>query len=293
MKPISERSCLGVLLAAGEGTRMRSARRSRCTRSPAARCSPMRWPRSVEAGCDRIAVVVGPGAGGEALAAAPRARSSPEARFSCKANGAAPPMPCSPPARRLRARRRRARALRRHAAADRRDVAALREGLGGKTAVVALGFEAAEPDGLRALHRARRRARRDPRGEGRQRGGAGDPPLQRRHGGDRGRARAANCSTGARRQRRARILPHRPRRDRRRGAGSRAIARMAGRRGGDGRQRPRAARRRRGRDAAQLARAGDARRRDADRAGDGVPVAGHRARPRRRRSSRMSCSGAA
>ncbi len=65
---------LGVLLAAGEGTRMKSrlpkplhevAGRSMLAHALAA---------MVEAGCGRIAVVVGPGAAGEALAAAARAK---------------------------------------------------------------------------------------------------------------------------------------------------------------------------------------------------------------------------
>ena len=69
----TNRSGLGVLLAAGEGTRMRSslpkplhevAGRSMLAHALAA---------LIEAGCDRLAVVVGPGAGGEALAAAARA----------------------------------------------------------------------------------------------------------------------------------------------------------------------------------------------------------------------------
>jgi bifunctional UDP-N-acetylglucosamine pyrophosphorylase/glucosamine-1-phosphate N-acetyltransferase len=147
MAETSDRSCLGVLLAAGEGTRMRSERpkplhevagRSMLAHSLAA---------LIAAGCDRIAVVVGPGAGGEALAAEARGqfaaaqifvqaerRGTAHAVLAARAALSEPAddvivhyadTPLLTPATLLR----------------------LREGLSGETAVRALGFEAANPTG--------------------------------------------------------------------------------------------------------------------------------------------------
>ena len=66
----SERTCLGVLLAAGEGTRMRSARPKPLHEIAGRSMLAHALAALVEAGCGRIAVVVGPGSGGEALAEA-------------------------------------------------------------------------------------------------------------------------------------------------------------------------------------------------------------------------------
>ena len=55
------RTCLAIVLAAGEGTRMRSAGPRSCMPSPGARCSPMCWPRSPKPGSPTTAVVIGPG----------------------------------------------------------------------------------------------------------------------------------------------------------------------------------------------------------------------------------------
>ena len=67
------RSGLGVLLAAGEGTRMKSAKPKPLHEVAGRSMLAHALAALVEAGCDRIAVVVGPGAGGEALAAAAQA----------------------------------------------------------------------------------------------------------------------------------------------------------------------------------------------------------------------------
>jgi bifunctional UDP-N-acetylglucosamine pyrophosphorylase/glucosamine-1-phosphate N-acetyltransferase len=139
--------CLGVLLAAGEGTRMKSslpkplhevAGRSMLAHALAA---------LVEAGCGRIAVVVGPGAGGEALAKAALALfPTAEIFVQSERRGTAHAV--------LAARE----ALKRSAddvivhyadtplltAATLR---ALREGLTPSVAVSALGFEAKDPTG--------------------------------------------------------------------------------------------------------------------------------------------------
>ena len=138
---------LGVLLAAGEGTRMKSslpkplhevAGRSMLAHALAA---------LIEAGCDRIAVVVGPGAGGEALAAAARALfAGAEIFVQAERRGTAHAV--------LAARA----ALARGADdvivhyADTplltgATLRALRAGLGGRIAVSALGFEPLDPTG--------------------------------------------------------------------------------------------------------------------------------------------------
>jgi bifunctional UDP-N-acetylglucosamine pyrophosphorylase / glucosamine-1-phosphate N-acetyltransferase len=143
----TERPCLGVLLAAGEGTRMKSslpkplhevAGRSMLAHGLAA---------LIDAGCRRIAVVVGPGAGGEALARAAYALySDAEIFVQSERRGTAHAV--------LAAR----------AALAKSDddvivhyadtplltastLRRLRDGLGPKVAVCALGFEAADPTG--------------------------------------------------------------------------------------------------------------------------------------------------
>ena len=146
-----ERASLGVLLAAGEGTRMKSslpkplhevAGRSMLAHALAA---------LLEAGCARIAVVVGPGAGGEALAAAARGLfADAEIFVQAERRGTAHAV--------LAARA----ALARGADdvivhyADTplltgETLRALRAGLGGKVAVSALGFEPADPTGYGRL----------------------------------------------------------------------------------------------------------------------------------------------
>ena len=89
-----ERTCLAIVLAAGEGTRMRSARPRCCTRSPGGRCSRMCSTAVRAAGGIGVAVVVGPDADAvraEATRECCRARKS-----SCRRSAAAPPMRCWP-----------------------------------------------------------------------------------------------------------------------------------------------------------------------------------------------------
>jgi len=147
MAETSDRSCLGVLLAAGEGKRMRSERPKPLHEVAGRSMLAHALSALAAAGCDRIAVVVGPGAGGEALAHAARAEF-PAAQIFVQEQ-----------------RRGTAHAVlaARHALAEHADdvivhyadtplVAAatlrsLRHGLGAKTAVRALGFEAADPTG--------------------------------------------------------------------------------------------------------------------------------------------------
>jgi len=66
----TQRPCLGVLLAAGEGTRMKSSLPKPLHEVAGRPMLGHALAALVEAGCTRIAVVVGPGAGGEALAKA-------------------------------------------------------------------------------------------------------------------------------------------------------------------------------------------------------------------------------
>jgi bifunctional UDP-N-acetylglucosamine pyrophosphorylase/glucosamine-1-phosphate N-acetyltransferase len=138
---------LGVLLAAGEGTRMKSSLPKPLHEVAGRPMLAHALAALVEAGCARIAVVVGPGAGGEALAAAARALF-PEAEIFVQSE-----------------RRGTAHAVlaARAALAQGADdvivhyadtplltgetLRALRGGLGERVAVSALGFEPADPTG--------------------------------------------------------------------------------------------------------------------------------------------------
>jgi bifunctional UDP-N-acetylglucosamine pyrophosphorylase/glucosamine-1-phosphate N-acetyltransferase len=136
-----------VLLAAGEGTRMKSSLPKPLHEVAGRPMLAHALAALVEAGCARIAVVVGPGAGGEALAAAARALF-PEAEIFVQSErrGTAHAV--------LAARA----ALARSADdvivhyADTplltgETLRALRAALGGRVAVSALGFEPADPTG--------------------------------------------------------------------------------------------------------------------------------------------------
>ena len=237
--PPSARSCLGVVLAAGEGVRMRSA-------IPKALHPVAGRPMIVhalaalrEAGASAIAVVVGPGR--DDVAAAARA-FVPEAEVFVQSErrGTAHAT--------LAARAALARgyddALVVYADAPLMtapSLKALRQALADRADLAALGVRDGEPDRLWADDRARRPPRRHPRGERRDHGRTRDSPLQRRADGDPRRARARPARRGRLRQRAEGILSHRPRRDRRQPRPqSRNSPRR--RRGGDGRQRPPAAR---------------------------------------------------
>ena len=141
------RVCLGVLLAAGEGTRMRSdlpkplheiAGRSMLAHALFA---------LIEAGCDRLAVVVGPGASGEAQAAAARAAApGAEIFVQSERRGTAHAVLAARPALEREPRD----VLVHYADTPLLSAATLRrlrEGLGGRAAVCALGFDAANPTG--------------------------------------------------------------------------------------------------------------------------------------------------
>ena len=146
---------LGVLLAAGEGTRMKSSLPKPLHEIAGRPMLAHALAALVEAGCARIAVVVGPGAGGEALAAAARGLF-PEAEIFVQheRRGTAHAV--------LAARAALARGADDVVAGGASDVIvhyadtplltgetlrALRAGLGGNVAVSALGFEPADPTG--------------------------------------------------------------------------------------------------------------------------------------------------
>jgi bifunctional UDP-N-acetylglucosamine pyrophosphorylase / glucosamine-1-phosphate N-acetyltransferase len=143
----SRRSCLGVLLAAGEGVRMVSDRPKPLHEVAGRSLLAHALAALGEAGCERIAVVVGPGGAGEALAAAARGLvPAVEIFVQAERRGTAHAV--------LAARA----ALARGADdvlvhyADIPLVTAatlrrLRERLDAKTAVSALGFEAVDPTG--------------------------------------------------------------------------------------------------------------------------------------------------
>ena len=96
--PPRARSCLGILLAAGEGVRMRSARAKPLHEVAGRSMLAHALAALVGAGAERIAVVVGPER--DAVAAEAR-RHRARRRNPCSgANGAARRTPCSPRARR-------------------------------------------------------------------------------------------------------------------------------------------------------------------------------------------------
>ena len=285
------RACLTIALAAGEGTRMKSA-----------------LPKVLHpvAGRPMLAHVLA------ACAARGRRRARGGRRSRPRRRGRRPPGPSLrrstsmsrpsgsgrrtprlPPARRSRggtttcwsssATRRSSRPPR---------LPRLRGSLADGAAVAAMGFTAADPTGYGRLiikgdELLAIREQKDAT-----RGRAGGAHLQCGHHGHR-RAQGAGADRGHRqRQRPARILPHRHRRNRpRQGA---ALRRRHGERGrGDGRQRPGAARRRRSRHAAPPARGGHAGGRDDDRARNGVHVVRHEDRPRRGDRARRRSSARA
>jgi len=140
-------SCLGVLLAAGEGKRMRSDRPKPLHEVAGRSMLAHALAALAAAGCDRIAVVVGPGAGGEALAVAARAEvPAAEIFVQTERRGTAHAVLAARPALEAQADD-----VIVHYA-DTPLVAAatlrnLREGLSAAIAVRALGFEAADPTG--------------------------------------------------------------------------------------------------------------------------------------------------
>ena len=227
------------------------------------------------------------GPNGDDVAAAAR-RLAPEAEVFVQRERRGTAHARSGRARGDRARlRRRSRRLRRHAADDRGepDGAARRRWPTARS--WSRWLRGGEPDRLRPADRARRPPRRHPRGEGRDRSRARDSPLQRRPDGDLAARARSPCSTRSAptTRRRNSTSPTSSRSPPRRGLDARDSARRRG--GGDGRQRPRPARRRRSGDAAAAAPQGDARGRDAGRAGDRVPVRRRHDRPRR--DDRAAC----
>ncbi len=144
---MTQRPCLGVLLAAGEGTRMKSSLPKPLHEVAGRAMLAHALAALVEAGCGRIAVVVGPGAGGEALAKTALALfSAAEIFVQHERRGTAHAV--------LAARAALAKAdddVIVHYAdtplLTAATLARLRAGLGGGVAVSALGFEAADPTG--------------------------------------------------------------------------------------------------------------------------------------------------
>ncbi len=142
-----QRVGLGVLLAAGEGTRMRSSLPKPLHELAGRSMLAHALSALTEAGCERLAVVVGPGAPGEALAAAARAIApAAEIFVQEQRRGTAHAV--------LAARAAMARGaddvLVHYADTPLLSAATLRrlrDGLGGGAAVCALGFEAASPTG--------------------------------------------------------------------------------------------------------------------------------------------------
>ena len=184
----SRRSCLAVVLAAGEGTRMKSARPKVLHEIAGRSMLGHVWRRSPRPGRRAIAVVVGPGrddVGAEARRFVPDAEIFVQGERLGTAHAV------------LAARA----ALERGAddvvvafadtpLVEPATFERLRAPLADGAAVVVLGFEAAGPDRLRPSLDGQRGARRDPRAQGRLRGGASRDALQRRADGDPRRARA-------------------------------------------------------------------------------------------------------
>ena len=184
----SRRSCLAVVLAAGEGTRMKSAR-PKVLHEIAGRSMLGHVMAAIAAaGATREAVVVGPGrddVGAEARRFVPDAEIFVQGERLGTAHAV------------LAARA----ALERGAddvviafadtpLVEPATFERLRAPLADGATVVVLGFEAADPTGYGRLLMDNRGARRDPRAQGRLRGGASRDALQRRADGDPRRARA-------------------------------------------------------------------------------------------------------
>jgi bifunctional UDP-N-acetylglucosamine pyrophosphorylase/glucosamine-1-phosphate N-acetyltransferase len=91
---MTARSCLAVVLAAGEGTRMRSSK-AKVLHEVAGRSLLAHVLTAVaKAGVARAAVVVGPGQAGHDQVAAEARCILPEAEIFTNKNGAAQRMPC-------------------------------------------------------------------------------------------------------------------------------------------------------------------------------------------------------
>ncbi len=272
----SRRSCLAVVLAAGEGTRMKSAR-PKVLHEIAGRSMLGHVLAAIAAaGATREAVVVGPGrddVGAEARRFAPMPRSS------CRASASARRTRCWRRARRSSAAPTTWSCLRRHAARRAGDASS---GCGRRSPTARPSWcSASRPPtrpataacsmdngGLAAIREDKDASEEERR----------DRALQRRADGDPRRARAGAPRRGRQRQRQGRILPDRRRRDRPRARARRVAVVVAARGRGAGHQRPRRARRGRGGRPGAPAARGDARRRDADRARDGVLRLRHRDR---------------
>ena len=280
------RTCLGMLLAAGEGTRMRSAR-----------------AKPLHAVAGRSMLALRAGGAGRRRRGPDRGRRRAErrgtgrrgaahraagARSMCRPSAAAPPMRFSPRARRSRAGSDDVIVSYARSAADpRRDAGGAARRARRGAGLVALGFEALDPTGYgRLVERdgalVAIREQKDASAEERaiRRCNAGPVAFSG------ARALAMLEAIGADNAAREYYLTDLVEIAARKGLRGARRARRGGR--GDGRQRPHPARARRGGDAAAPENARDARRRDADCAGDGFSLDRHRRSAATSSSSRMS-----
>ena len=209
---MAARTCLAIVLAAGEGTRMRSAL-PKVLHAIAGRSLLAHVLTAVaQAQVDATAVVVGPGQ--EAVAAeAQRVAPGAQCFVQETRRGTADAVLA-------------ARAAIEHKPDDilivygdtplirAATLARLRAPLAAGAAVAVLGFQAGRSDRLRAAHRRRRQARRHPRRTGRQRQRARDRFVQRRNHGACGRADVGHSGADRQPQPQGRILSDRCGRDR-------------------------------------------------------------------------------
>ena len=258
---MTSRSCLSIILAAGEGVRMKSALPK--VLHPVAGLPMVAHVvrAAVAAGGGDIALVVGRGAEAVQAAVKPFAATA-ESFVQAERLGTAHAV--------LAARDAIARgyddvlvAFGDTPLVEPASLATARARLAEGAAVVVMGFRTAQPDRLRPADRKGRAARRDPRGTRLLRRGAQDRFLQWRADGDRRPPGAVAARRRRQRQRQGRILPHRHRRDRaRQGSpcrGDRSVVRQRARH-----QQPRRAGRGRGHLAEAQAARDDARGRHHD-----------------------------
>ena len=174
------RTCLAIVLAAGEGTRMYSAR-PKVLHAVAGKSLLAHVLDAVaEAGVTATAVVIGPGQD-EVAAEAERVLPAAAIFVQRERRGTAHAVLAAKVRHRTRGRRYSDRLWRHAADSAGNAVTRLRAPLAAGAALAVLGFRPADPSGYGRLIMAGRRAYRHPRGGRRQRQRTRDRALQRRH----------------------------------------------------------------------------------------------------------------
>ncbi len=276
----TNRTCLAIVLAAGEGTRMASARPKVLHAVAGQSLLGHVLDAVAESGVTATAVVVGPGQ--DEVAAEAQRVSAGCRNASSSASGAEPRMPCSRRSRRSNKRPDDILIVYGDTPLIRpATLARLRAPLAAGAALAVLGFRPADPTGYGRLIMQGDELVAIREEADAERGRTRDRSVQWRHHGACRQQRACHPGADRRPQSQARILSDRCGRDRARHEASRRRGRSrGGRRARHQHQEPA---RRSGSGGAAAPAPGRARcRRHAGRAGDGVPLRRHQIRPRRR-----------